>query len=559
MLRREVGLHPRPFAAGVFGAVVFASATVGSSWVLGRVVDRVIRPRFEVGDVQGSTIAFGAAAIVAVGVLKAAGIVCRRVGASLAKFGVDATLREQVVAKYQQLPLQWHQSLPTGRLLSHSYADIEAAADILAPLPYATGVVALLLITAAWMVLTDPFLAVIGLLLLPVLVVMNLVFQRQVEHPAQLERQRVGDVSAVAHESFDGAMVVKTLGAEDAETERFRREAEALRDAKVTVSVLRSRFETLIDAVPAVGTIAVLVVGAWRVEAGAITPGTLVAFVNLLTLLVFPLRLIGYVLGDIPRTVASFDRIDWVLNQEAPVRAVRRAAPSAGVEVEHLSFAYGDNPPALVDVSFSLRPGSTVAVVGPTGSGKTTLLLLLARLLEPGSGAIHAPDDIALAFQEAFLFSETLRDNIALGREVTHEQVEAAARVARIHDFIVSLPDGYDTVVGERGATLSGGQRQRVALARALVTTPHLLLLDDATSAVDPTTEAAILDALRGRLRETTTVMVATRPSTVALADEVLFLADGRVQARGTHEELLATVPGYALLARAYEQAGVSP
>lgn len=558
MLRWELSRHPRPFAVGVFGAMVYAFATVGSSWVLGRVVDHVIRPRFETGHVPTGTVMAGAAAIVAVGVLKAAGIVTRRVGASYAKFDVEQTMRVQVVEQYQRLPLSWHRSQSTGRLMATANADVEAATEILAPLPYATGVVTLVLVTTAWMLATDPFLALVSLLLIPGLVLANLEYQRRLERPARLEQDRLGRVSTVAHESFDGAMVVKALGAEDAEAARFRAAAEELRDATIRVATVRAGFEALLDAVPAACTILVLVIGAWRVDAGAITPGTLVAFVNLLTLLVFPLRLIGYVLGDLPRTVAGFDRVIEVLDTPVVDTPPVVTSTAHGVELDHVTFSYDDNPPAVVDVSARFDAGTTVALVGPTGSGKSTLLLVLARLLPPTAGDVRAPVDIGLAFQEAFLFTETTHDNIALGRDLSRATVEAAARIARIHDFVQSLPEGYDTVVGERGATLSGGQRQRVALARALAGAPRLLLLDDATSAVDPSTEAEILGTLGTHLRDTTTIMVATRPSTIALADEVVFLVDGCIEGRGSHVELLEISPGYAQLARAYEQAGVA-
>ncbi|HEV7888756.1 MAG TPA: ABC transporter transmembrane domain-containing protein, partial [Acidimicrobiales bacterium] len=312
-MRRLVAMQPRPFFVGVAGAMVYAVATVGSSWVLGRVVDDVITPRFRDGHVATGTVAAGAAAIVVVGVAKAAGIVCRRVGATIAKCGAEAGLRRQVVFQYQALPVAWHQSHPTGELLAHASSDAEASTEVMAPLPYTTGVIALLAITAAWLLVTDLFLALVGLLLVPALLVLNLLYQRKVEHPAWLAQDLTGNVARIAHESFDGALVVKTLGAEDAQAASFEQAATELRDAKYHVAALQAGFNALLDAVPALGTLAVLVIGAWRVQAGAITPGTLVAFVNLLTLLVWPLRLIGYVLADLSRTVAGYDRIAHVL------------------------------------------------------------------------------------------------------------------------------------------------------------------------------------------------------------------------------------------------------
>jgi len=562
--RRLIAMHPKPFFAGVAGAMVYASATVGSSWVLGRVVDKVITPRFEQGDVPATTIAAGAAAIFAVGIAKAAGIVCRRVGATIAKFRSEATLRRQVVRQYQLLPTAWHQTQPTGELLAHAGSDAQAATEVLAPLPYTTGVLALLLITAVWLLVTDVFLALVGLLLIPAVLLLNLLYQRRVELPARYAQDLTGKVSSVAHESFDGALVVKAIGAEDMQATAFEEAAVRLRDAKVRVATLQAGFNALLDAVPSVATIAILAIGAWRVDAGAITPGTLVAFVNLLTLLVWPLRLIGYVLGDMSRTVAGLDRIDAVLDEPVPPPHPTPAHLPDGpltVDVRDVGFAYDADAPVLADVDFDLRPGSTVALVGPTGAGKTTLLLLLARLLDPTAGTITlggtdlaAVDDadlrqtIALAFQEPFLFGTTVRDNVAMGRDVSDDEVLAALDLARLDHYPL------DTIVGERGATMSGGQRQRLALARALVAHPRLLLLDDATSAVDPTTEAAILHQLSTGLKTTTTLMVATRPATIALADEVLYIEAGRVVARGAHTDLLARVPGYARLVRAYEK-----
>jgi ATP-binding cassette, subfamily B, bacterial len=566
-----VRLHPRPFAIAVFGAMVYALATVGQSWVLGQVVDRVVTPRFASGRFEVGAAVAAACAIVGVGLVKTAGVICRRTAATMVYANVQATLRERLAEQYHRLPLTWHHRHPAGELLSRTEGDLHAASEILSPLPFATGVLTMLVAAAAWLVVTDPFLAVLGLLVVPAIFVINLVFQRRVEHPTTLGQERLGVMSAVAHESFDGALVVKALGAEEAEGRRFAAKAELLRDARIEAARITANFEASLDAVPALTTVALLVIGVWRVEQGAITAGTLVALINLFAMLIWPLRLIGYVLADLPRAVVGYERVRAVLAEPRPPEGPAEPAPlPAGpleLHVERLGYGYDPGGEVLHEVTFRIPAGQTVALVGPTGSGKSTLALLLAGLLRPERGSIRLGGralrelppaalaaEVAIVFQEPFLFSTSVADNIRLDGG-DGDGVGDAGRVAQAEEFVARLPQGYDTVVGERGATLSGGQRQRVALARAVARRPRLLLLDDATSSVDPVTEAAILAGLDTHLPAATTVVVASRLATIARADRVLYLEGGRLLAEGAHEELLATTPGYARLVRAYERA----
>jgi ATP-binding cassette, subfamily B, bacterial len=569
---RQVRLRPLPFAIAVAGAIVYAVGIIGQSWVLGKVVDRAVAPRFESGQFSLGTAILAGLAIVAVGVVRTGGIICRRVAAGIAGARASAILRERVAEQYHRLPLRYHHGHSAGELLSHAEGDVHAASEVLHPLPFATGVVTLLLLAASWLVVTDPYLAVVGLTVMPLTIGLNLIYQRRVERWTTLTQQRLGTVSSIAHESFDGALVVKALGAEHAEGDRFAAGAEQLRDARVVVARTRATFDALLDAIPAIATMVLLVLGVWRIQNGQLTAGTLVALVNLFALLAWPLRVITYVLGDMPPAVAGYQRVDAVLAEPRPARpdgAVPLPTGPLALEVEHLRFGYRSGADAVDDVSFRLEPGETVALVGPTGSGKSTLALLLARLLEPDGGSVRLggidlasmSDEqlgatVALAFQEPFLFSTSIEDNVDLdGGPAVAASVRQASRLAQVDEFAPRLQGGYATVVGERGATLSGGQRQRVALARALARRPRLLLLDEATSSVDPVTESAILNGLEHSLPGTTTVIVASRLATIALADRVLFLDRGRLVAQGSHTELLAGVPGYARLARAYQRA----
>ena len=563
-----VATHPLPFTVAVTGATLYAGMTVGSTIVLGRITDRVLVPAFGRTGVKASTVLWGAFAIFLVGVVKAIGVILRRFFAGMTAARVRRTLTTRVVDRYQQLPLAYHRSHPTGELMAHAEADVEASIDVLHPLPWSLAVILLVLFATISLVVTDPFLALIGILVLPGLGVVNRFYTRKVEAPAMAAQQRIGEVSSVAHESIDGALMVKTLGREQAEIARMRERAEALRDERIRVGRLRASFEPAFEAIPALGIIVLIAVGAWRVSTGAITVGTLVQFVSLFELLAFPLRLIGFVLSDIPRAVVGYTRLQEVFEEPVTLPPPSEHLPvpegPLALEVRGVSFGYGGSR-VLEGVSLDVAPNESVAIVGQTGSGKSTLAQLLVRLGDPDAGSIRLgavdlrsldPDllrrDVAIVFQESFLFARSVRDNIALETGASDREIVEAARLAQADRFIRELPHGYDTVLGERGVTLSGGQRQRLALARALVRRPRLLILDDATSAVDPTVEQVILDGLRRELR-TTLIVIAYRVSTITLADRVLFLEDGRIAAEGTHAELLRH-PSYEAMVSAYER-----
>lgn len=563
-----VAAHPLPFGIAVAGAAVYAGATVASAIVLGRVTDEVIIPAFHDGASSAALLG-GVVAVIAVGVVRAGGIVVRRYFAGMTGARMQATLRTKIVDRYRRLPLAYHRSRPTGELLAHAEADVEAATEVIHPLPFSTAVILLIVFAAVSLVATDAFLAAIGFVILPALAVLNRLYGEKVEPPSTRAQERIGDVSSVAHESIDGALVVKSLGREEAEVQRLAGQAEALRAERVAAGKLRAAFEPSFDAIPSLGIVVLIAVAAWRVSTGEITTGTLVQFASLFQLLAFPMRLIGWVLSLIPRAVVGRGRLEGVFTEP-----LRLAPPEEGlalpdtpvrVAVRSVSFSYGDHR-VLDDVSFEIAPNESVALVGATGAGKSTLAELLVRLADPDGGSIRLNGidvrDIAstelhraatVVFQESFLFASSVRDNITLDLPASDDDVILAAGLAQAHNFIAALPHGYDTVVGERGVTLSGGQRQRVALARALLRKPRFLILDDATSSVDPLVEAAILEGLRRDL-DTTLLNIAYRVSTISLAQRVLFLEDGRITASGTHDELLA-YPAYQAMVTAYERA----
>ncbi|MGZ8736728.1 MAG: ABC transporter ATP-binding protein [Nocardioides sp.] len=569
-IRRE----PWVFTLSTLGSLLFGALTVADAWVLGWATDHVVLPAFETGEYGWDGLLAVLALFVGVAILRAVGIVARRLGAGLMQYRMQAHHRRAVTRQYLRLPMSWHQRHPTGQLLSNANSDVEAAWAPIAPLPMAVGTVAMMVIAVVQMLLTDLVMALVGLMVFPLVIAANVVFQR-VQSPLMTRAQALrAEVSEVAHESFDGALVVKTLGREVEETKRFAHKAHQLRETNIRAGRVRAVFDPVLEALPNLGVLAVLAVGVNRVLDGNADPGDVVTVGYLLTIVAFPIRSIGWLLGEFPRSVVGYQRVSAVLAATGEMRYGDRtvAVPAdrddrgARLDVRELAYRYDGGPQLLDDLTFTVEPGKTVAFVGATASGKSTLTSLLVRLVDPAEGAVLldgtdlrdlAAGELALHTslvpQQAFLFDDTVRGNVTLGADVSDEDVWAALRTAQADGFVAALPDGLDTRLGERGTSLSGGQRQRLSLARALVRRPRLLIMDDATSAVDPEVEARILAALRGADSGATVLVVAYRKATIALADDVVYLRDGRVVDHGTHSELLARSPGYAHLVNAYE------
>jgi len=558
MLRGEIGLHPRPFVVAVTGAAVFALGTVASSVAIRWVIDHVIVPRFEEGSVAVTTVLTGIVLIVSIGLVRAAGVVCRRVFAGITQWRIAGTLGEQVTDRLLHQPISWHQRRPDGDLVARAGVDVDAAVAVMAPIPFSVGTALLIVVSAVWLLVSDIVIGLVAVAVFPLLIGVNVVYQRRVDRHYTDAQDHLGTLSSAVHESFDGVQLVKAYGAEQRETERLSAIAGSLRDARVRAVRLRGTFEALLDVLPSLTNVALVVVGAVRVDAGAITVGDLSSYVFLFTLLVFPLRLIGYVVSEIPHSQAGWRRVRTVLDEPVEPDPRGRIAPAGGalaIELDDVVFTFpGETRPTLDHVGMSVERGRIVAVVGPTGAGKSTLVELIGGLVAPESGRVAvAPGTTALVFQEAFLFSGTIRHNLALGRDHPDDELWDALALAEAAGFVAETPHQLDTVVGERGVTLSGGQRQRVALARALLLRPDLLLLDDTTSALDPATEGAVLANLRRALARATVVLVASRPSTIALADDVMYLTHGRIVAHGSHAELMAGHAGYRDLVEAFE------
>jgi ABC-type multidrug transport system fused ATPase/permease subunit len=570
VLARGIRTEPRVFALSMVGSVAFGLITVASAAAIGWVTDEVIQPAFAQGEVPAGLLASAALLLVGIGVARALAVVLRRLYGGIMQFRLQAGDRRRVTRQYLRLPLSWHHRHPTGELLSNAGSDVEATWAPVAPLPMALGVVVMLVVAVGAMVRADPPMGLIGLLVFPLVGVVNVVYQRRMSPLAAQAQALRARLASIAHESFDGALVVKSLGREDEETARFAAAADELRAVNSRVGRVRGLFDPMIESLPTLAVLAVLLLGTQRVAAGLIEPGTVVEVAYLLTIIAFPVRAIGWLLGEMPRSVIGARRVQRVLDASGSMPYGAAALPRSGpmaVSAEGLRFGYAPETPVLDGLRLDVSPGRVLAVVGATGAGKSTLVSLLVRLVDPQAGEVRL-DDLdaralgagvipgagAVVLQQAFLFDDTVRGNVTLGEPLPDAEVWRALQLAQAQHFVADLPDALDAMIGERGTSLSGGQRQRLALARALARRPRLLVLDDATSAVDPEVEQRILTGLRAAAQGTTVVVVAHRLATISLADEVAFVADGTVVDHGPHRALLARNPAYRDLVTAYQQ-----
>ncbi|HEX5593847.1 MAG TPA: ABC transporter ATP-binding protein [Solirubrobacterales bacterium] len=573
----------RPYRVALWGSLIFAWAAMGMTvlipWLIGKAVNAV-------EDGNKPDLLPLALAIVGAGILRLGLTVVRRLVAGKVSLAVEFDLRQQFYAHLQRLDLGFFDSQQTGQLMSRATVDLQSIRFFLGyGLIFITQNLLTITLAAVVMIVINPLLALLALIPAP-FVILTATRYSQISRPAQQEvQQRIAELTAEAEENVSGIRIVKAFAREEHQLHRFQRAVARVFDQSIYTTRVQAFFSPLIGLLPQIGIALVLLVGGREVIDGNLSLGAFVAFYTYVGMLAGPMRSLGMALGMAQRAVASGNRMFEILDREPAIQSTpgAPALPAGGgaVELRGVTLRYGapsevhqlDHPadgqvdavrprgdggrepvPALQKVDLSVEAGKTVALVGPSGSGKTSLVGLIARLYDPSEGAVLVDgadvrdvdveslrSQIAFVADDSFLFTASVAENIAYARQdATMEEIEAAARRAQADAFIRELPDGYETRVGERGLTLSGGQRQRVAIARALLADPRILILDDATSSVDATTEAAIKAGLQEAMAGRTTFIIAHRLSTVSLADEIVVMDSGTIVDRGTHEELMA-------------------
>ncbi|MFN8217546.1 MAG: ABC transporter ATP-binding protein [Solirubrobacterales bacterium] len=553
--RRLLGFL-RPYRLQLLGSLVFAWAAMGMGvlipWLVGEAVNAI-------QEGNKPDLLPLALAILGAGILRMGLTVVRRLIAGKVSLAVEFDLRQRFYSHLQRLDLGFFDSQQTGQLMSRATVDLQSIRFFLGyGLIFITQAVLTIALAGVVMVAINPVLALIALLPAP-LIVLSASRYNRVSRPAQQEvQQRIAELTAEAEENVSGIRIVKAFAREEYQLRRFQRSIARVFDQSIYATRLQSVFSPVIGLLPEIGIALVLLVGGREVIDGNLSLGAFVAFFTYVRMLAGPTRMLGAAMAMAQRAVGSGNRMFEVLDREPAIQSPPQAPPlPAGggeVELRGVSLRYDGGAPALTGIDLRVQAGQTVALVGPSGSGKTSLVGLIARLYDPSEGTVTVDgadvrevdldslrSQIAFVADDSFLFTATVAENIAYAHQgASREQIEVAARRAQADAFIRDLPDGYETRVGERGLTLSGGQRQRVAIARALLADPRILILDDATSSVDATTEEQIKAGLREAMAGRTTFIIAHRLSTVSLADQIIVLDGGRIVDVGTHQELMA-------------------
>jgi ABC-type multidrug transport system fused ATPase/permease subunit len=554
----------RPYRNGVIVSFVLAGAAMAMGvlipFLVGQTVDDIRHGGADLWPL--------ALAVAGAGLLRLAFSVARRLVAGRVSLGVEFDLRNRMYEHLQSLELAFFDTQQTGQLMSRATVDLQSVRFFLGyGLIFIVQSALTILIAAGVMIVVDPTLAAVSLAPMPFVIWVAARYGRLNRPASQEVQQRIAELTAEAEENIGGVRVVKAFAQEQRQLLRFNQATRRVFDQSMVSTRLRAFYSPFIGFLPQLGLAGLLLVGGRQAVNGSLSVGDFVAFYGYVLMLTSPMRMLGIALGMAQRAVASgarvFELLDRAPRLTAPPDAPALPPGDGHVELRGVTFAYDGGEPVLRDVSLDVEAGRTVALVGPTGSGKTTLIMLIPRLYDVDEGAVLVDGvdvrtvdpsslrhQVAVVSDDAFLFSASLGENIAYARpDASDDEVLAAADRAGLAELVAGLPDGLDTLVGERGLTLSGGQRQRVAIARALLAEPRILILDDATSSVDATTESRIKSALSEVMEGRTTFIIAHRLSTIALADEVVVLQDGEIAARGTHEELLETSDLYREIA----------